>query len=89
MAKAMGCTVVYNNENNAVEINVHGDMLPNSVFLEILDVLKQNKDKRHVDFIADNPKIMLLIRESLPGECYRKLELKSHDSTMQPYKNAV
>lgn len=89
MAKVTGCTVLYDSENNSVEINVHGDMLPNSVFMEILDILDENKEKKHVDFIADNPQIMLLIREAFPGGCYRKLELKHHENQMQPYQDAV
>lgn len=89
MAKVFGCTVVHKSEDNSVEINVHGDMLPNSVFLEIIDILGRFKDKKHVDFTADNPKMMLLLRESIPGEHYRKLELKRHENQVQPYPDAI
>lgn len=89
MTKVFGCTVVQNSEDNSVRIHVHGDMLPNSTFLEILDLLKENKDKKPVDFTADFSEMMLLITQSIPREHYRKLELKRYDDQVQTYQDAV
>ena len=89
MAKAMGCTVVFNNDENKVELYVRGDMLPDSVYLELLAMIKEYRGKKELVFIADNPKMLLLIRESIPSECIDKLELRRYEDPLQVCKVAV
>lgn len=89
MAKVTGCTVVHKNEEDILELHVHGDRLPSSAFLEILAILEKNHKQKEVDFVAYSPVMLLLLRQAVPTEYYRKLELKSYADTVQPYPDAV
>lgn len=65
---------------DTLEIHVTGDMLPCSVFLEILDILKIHMDSKTIVFGVYNAKMMLLIRESVPYEYYDRIEIHSPKS---------
>ena len=64
-------------DTNTVQIHVHGDMMPNSKYLFILELLKINKDDKQIVFIVSDPKMMLLVRESFPAEYYERIEIVS------------
>ena len=89
MAKVTGCTVVQKPGENAVELYVHGDTMPDSVYFELIKLLKEYRGKKQMVFIADNPRMLLLIRQSLPSEYIDKLELRRYADSLPAYMDAV
>jgi hypothetical protein len=65
---------------DTVQIHVAGDMMPNSVFLKILEHLKAYRDSKTIVFVVYDAKMMLLIRESIPSEYYERIEISSPDA---------
>ena len=62
---------------NTVQIHVTGDMMPNSVFLKILEHLKTYRDENTITFVVYNINMMRLIGESIPFEYYNHIEIAS------------
>ena len=61
----------------SVVIHVLGDMLPCSVFMQILEIMKKHLDNKTIVFNVYDAKMMLMIRESVPSEFYDRIELNS------------
>lgn len=61
--------------DSAVEIHVTGDILSIPMFNQILNAIHDNRGKKRIDFVAYTPKMMLLIRESIPKEYYNSLDI--------------
>ena len=62
---------------DTVQIHVTGDMMPSSVFLCILELMKKYVDNKTIVFVVYDVKMMLLVRESVPSEFYDRIELYS------------
>ena len=65
---------------NAVQIHITGGLMPNSVFMEILNHIKSFRDSRAIVFVVYDTKMLLLIRECIPSEYYERIEILSCDS---------
>jgi len=70
-------------ETNTVQIHVTGDMMPNSVYLKILEHMKVYRDSMTIIFIVYDAKMMLLIRQSIPSEFYERIEIGSQKEGLQ------
>lgn len=75
MARVTGATVSYEGDGNAVNIHVHGDMMPCHIHAELIDIIKENSG-RSIHFTVDYPAMLLLIRESIPREYYSSLDVR-------------
>jgi len=64
---------------NTVQIHVTGGLMPNAVFLQIIEHMKAHKDSKTIVFVVYDVKMMLLIRQAIPSEYYERIELYSRD----------
>ena len=60
-----------------VHIHVTGDMMPRTVFFEILELMKTYLDKKTIVFDVYHHDMMRLVRESVPSQFYKRIELFS------------
>jgi len=67
--------IVEPERTNTVKIHVTGDMMPNAVFLKILEHLKTYRAENTIAFVVYNINMMRLIGESIPSEYYNHIEI--------------
>ncbi len=60
-----------------VHIHVTGDMMPRTVFFEILELMKTYLDKKTIVFAVYHYDMLRLVRESVPSQFYKRIELFS------------
>jgi hypothetical protein len=70
-------------DGNTVQIHVSGDMLPNSKYLFILELMKGYVGSKEIVFQADNPQMMMLIRNAIPSEYYARIEIAGSGALKQ------
>jgi len=76
---------VYENDE-FIELQVSGDLLYNSVFQDILDRLKENRDSetpKSIRFVAFSFPMLQMIRYSIPSEYYAALEVRNLNDSME------
>jgi hypothetical protein len=58
-----------------VHIHVKGEKMPNSLFLRILDMMKQFYDKKTIVFVVYNADMKQLVKDSVPSSLYVRVDL--------------
>ena len=81
--KADQVVVIEFAKTNTVQIHVTGDMVPNSVYLKILEHMQVYRDLMTIIFVVYDAKMMLLIRQSIPSEFYERIELCGQKEGLQ------
>lgn len=77
---------------NVMEIHVYGDMLPNEVFLRIVDAMKVNKESespKKVCFVVYTSMMLTSVKYAIPSEMYAKIEIRSLKTEKGGLKDAV
>lgn len=69
--------VVVVENDQAVEIQVRGDLLPNNVYLQIIGIISEHRETKKIHFTVYNYSMALTIHDFIPSEFYSKLELKA------------
>lgn len=80
MAKTKKAPLEVLSGETTLELHVAGDLLGHGVFLDILDVLKKNKDSempKNVRFVVFSAPMLQMIRYSIPSEYYAALEIRN------------
>lgn len=63
----------------ALEIHVYGDILHNSVFQKIIEVMKENREReepKSVRFVVFSSMMMVSVRYAVPSEFYESVEVR-------------
>jgi len=66
-------------DGKVMEIHVEGDILPNRVFLQILDVMKENRNREEVKpvvFVVYTPQMLMMVKNAIPSEYYAHVEVR-------------
>lgn len=80
MAKAKKVPLEVITDEETLELHVAGDLLYNSVYREILDQLKENRESgtpKSVRFVVFSGSMLQMLRYSIPSEYYAALEVRN------------
>jgi len=80
MAKTKKLPLEIISNESTTELHVAGDLLGYKVFQDILDHLKENKERdvpKSIRFVVYTSSMLQMIRYSIPREYYSALEIRS------------
>lgn len=73
-------------DSKVMEIHVEGNILPNRVFLQILDVMKENRQREEVKpvvFVVYTPQMLMIVKNAIPSEYYAHVEVRNTVAPME------
>jgi len=66
--------------NNVIELHIQGEILPNRIFLQILDIMLENKESetlKAIRFVVYTSMMLTAIRYAIPSEYYETVEVRN------------
>ena len=78
-------------EGEVMEIHLFGDILPNTMFQSIIELMKANRESEHpkrVRFVVSSSMMLISVKYAIPSEFYESIELEGQ-SKKDGLKNAA
>lgn len=66
-------------KESTMEIHLIGDILPNSVFQQIIELMKANRESEHpksVRFFVSSSMMLVSVRYAIPSQFYESVEIE-------------
>lgn len=65
--------------DTTMDIHLFGDILPNSVFQTVIELMKANRESEHpkgVRFFVSSSMMLISVRYAIPSEFYESVEIE-------------